>query len=1205
MPIARSSLLKDLQVLLKKLEDDLIDRSASTEIPEIGLRLRSSYEQAKSAQHTAQSFEEWRSLSVAQVAAAWVLSCVFVRFLEDNGMIDPPRLAGVGDRLSRARDEHELYFQKFPTHSDRDYLLSIFQDLAKLPVAGEVFGEGNGIWRMANWLSGDAAALLLRFFQKIDANTGLLVHDFTDPNWDTRFLGDLYQDLSEAVRKQYALLQTPDFVEAFILDRTLEPAIAEFGLDDFKMIDPACGSGHFLLGSFARLCDRLLRNNPSENVRVLVQTALDSIYGVDINPYAIAIARFRLLLAALKVSDITRLLDAPNFQIHLVCGDSLLYGSPKGDQLTTGWHVLDEVMMAQDAAALNRILQPYQYHAVVANPPYITPKDAALNNAYRERYSTCYRQYSLAVPFLERIVSLNIKGGYSGQITANSFMKREFGKRLIEDFFPRVDLTHVIDTSGAYIPGHGTPTVILFARNQKPVDLVIRTVMGIRGEPSTPESAVNGKVWQAILKQVDVVDSQSEFVSVADSQRLAFHKHPWSIGGGGASELKEVIDKLSIKTLSQLTASIGFMCITGEDNCLLAPINSTKRNSKINVLPLGDGESLRDWLCESQQEILWDCDLKGNRLNEKDLTNHITYLWSYKTSLRDRKLFGTPIEHKGLKWWTNREIYKDKFATPLSIAFASVVTHNHFVLDRGGKVFKQSAPVIKLPPEATEDDHLTLVGLLNSSTACFWMKQVFYAKATSTGDISTEKGKPESNRYDFAGTGLQAFPIPFKLHDAKAMSVLNIAKEIDLLAGQLTTLHPKSVVLQWQNMQDANLRNILETSGQKYELIKQRMIALQEELDWEIYKCFGLSDLGASVEILSNTEYGITSELRPFLWESDIPPDSLPIAFHDVYQQRRKILQSNPAIAIIEDLVFKRPWWGRQGVYGRLAQDYAGWIQDALMNWLLDRLETYFDFDGRMNNTGTPTNQIEISITSIAKLADIAKSDSQFITVGELYRNDPAFKIEKLITELVEAESVPHLPILRYKPTGLRKRLEWEHTWELQRQEDTPPSPPLEKGGGIDSPPLQGGARGGSIPVPPKYASTDFLKPNYWRLRGKLDVPKERWIAFPHCQSEDGTLAIAWAGYNHLQLAQTLSTYYIDIKERIGGSNDPRLAPLLASLVELIPWLKQWHNDIDPEFGLAMGDYYEGFLIEEAKAIGHTVESLKAWEPVGKVKSKK
>ena len=37
------------------------------------------------------------------------------------------------------------------------------------------------------------------------------------------------------------------------------------------------------------------------------------------------------------------------------------------------------------------------------------------------------------------------------------------------------------------------------------------------------------------------------------------------------------------------------------------------------------------------------------------------------------------------------------YATPLSIAFAFVATHNHFVLDRGGKVFKRTAPVIKLP----------------------------------------------------------------------------------------------------------------------------------------------------------------------------------------------------------------------------------------------------------------------------------------------------------------------------------------------------------------------------------------------------------------------------------------------------------------------------------------------------------------------------
>ncbi len=74
-----------------------------------------------------------------------------------------------------------------------------------------------------------------------------------------------------------------------------------------------------------------------------------------------------------------------------------------------------------------------------------------------------------------------------GMITANSFMKREFGKKLIEDYLPRKDLTHVVDTSGAFIPGHSTPTIILFARNQVPKSDQIQVVLGIRGEPGVPE----------------------------------------------------------------------------------------------------------------------------------------------------------------------------------------------------------------------------------------------------------------------------------------------------------------------------------------------------------------------------------------------------------------------------------------------------------------------------------------------------------------------------------------------------------------------------------------------------------------------------------------------------------------------------------------------------------------------------------------------
>ena len=68
-----------------------------------------------------------------------------------------------------------------------------------------------------------------------------------------------------------------------------------------------------------------------------------------------------------------------------------------------------------------------------------------------------------------------------------------------------------------------------------------------------------------------------------------------------------------------------------------------------------------------------------------------------------------------------------------SLTFAFVATHNHFVLDRGGKVFKRSAPVIKLPESASEDDHLALLGVLNSSTACFWLKQVSHQQRGNGG----------------------------------------------------------------------------------------------------------------------------------------------------------------------------------------------------------------------------------------------------------------------------------------------------------------------------------------------------------------------------------------------------------------------------------------------------------------------------------------
>ncbi len=116
------------------------------------------------------------------------------------------------------------------------------------------------------------------------------------------------------------------FVEQFILDRTLTPAIETFGFRVVRMIDPTCGSGHFMLGGFARLYRLWLEAEPGEAPAVLAQRALDQVFGVDLNPNVVAIARFRLLLAALRATGTMQLRHAFNFRINVATGDSLLHG---------------------------------------------------------------------------------------------------------------------------------------------------------------------------------------------------------------------------------------------------------------------------------------------------------------------------------------------------------------------------------------------------------------------------------------------------------------------------------------------------------------------------------------------------------------------------------------------------------------------------------------------------------------------------------------------------------------------------------------------------------------------------------------------------------------------------------------------------------------------------------------------------------------
>src|SRR5690606_32072018 len=310
------------------------------------------------------------------------------------------------------------------------------------------------------------------------------------------------------------------------------------------------------------------------------------------------------------------------FPLHIAIGDSLI----KHRQLTLFEHddELAEFRYAtEDLDDHPGILDKGRYHVVVGNAAYLTVKDSALIDLYRKRSDTCHRQYALSVPFAERFFELargpdadGRGAGYVGQITANSFMKREFGKKLIEEFFAgQVDLTHVIDTSGAYIPGHGTPTVILVGRNRLVSSRYsgqILGVLGIRGEPSTPADPSNGLVWSAIVDQVRRPGSESQWVSSTYLDRDQLASHPWSLTGGGAVDMLDTIRESSPKPLKAAVRVIGFMAVTRADDVYLVGQSTARRIADdASSVPFITGTDVRDYIHGSNTSAIFPYDASG------------------------------------------------------------------------------------------------------------------------------------------------------------------------------------------------------------------------------------------------------------------------------------------------------------------------------------------------------------------------------------------------------------------------------------------------------------------------------------------------------------------------------------------------------------------------------------------------------------------
>ncbi|MCX6768296.1 MAG: N-6 DNA methylase, partial [Candidatus Micrarchaeota archaeon] len=260
---------------------------------------------------------------------------------------------------------------------------------------------------------------------------GLYKYTFDDIDADV--LGNVYEQYLASVlreggglrekdskRKEMGIYYTPTYIVDYIVKNTVgelvKNAKTHEELEKIRILDPACGSGSFLIRAFSLLNGAYAKKNGGdqemlgENVSRNAYTALTkNLFGVDLDPKAVEIAELNLLLRAARKRGRLPLLSS-----NIKRGNSLISGTPEELEKYFGkqWKEKHPFNWGEEFA---EVMNGGGFDVVIGNPPYMNVKRGYFEDEKKwleDRYETAKGQYDLYRLFLERAIKLCKDGGF-------------------------------------------------------------------------------------------------------------------------------------------------------------------------------------------------------------------------------------------------------------------------------------------------------------------------------------------------------------------------------------------------------------------------------------------------------------------------------------------------------------------------------------------------------------------------------------------------------------------------------------------------------------------------------------------------------------------------------------------------------------------------------------------------------------------------
>jgi hypothetical protein len=548
------------------------------------------------------------------------------------------------------------------------------------------------------------------------------------------------------VKKAGGVYYTPTYIVDYIVQQTVGKLVegkTPRQISKLRILDPACGSGSFLLGAYQYLLDYHRQwyeaHDPAKHARgkrpAVYQTPsptlplagggqdgswrlttaekkrilLNNIYGVDIDRQAVEVTKLSLLLKVLEGETeetlgqqlmLWRERALPDLEDNIKCGNSLI-----GPDYYEGRQLAmfdDEEMRRVNVfdwqAEFSEIMDAGRFDCVIGNPPWLMAGYYVTDELdyLRRSFKSAKGKFDLYYLFIEQGCHLVSDKGLFGMIVPNKLFHTRAASSL-RDFLSKPKwIRHIVDF------GHDQ----IFSRATN-----YSCILFLQKRPGPNPRYIKAKAGLRVVKEFDVPWS-------------AFSSDTWHFEDESTRDLFDKLEEIG-QPLGQITARFGTGVQSGADR-LLAVDRDTARAQHLETAilrPVLRGRDVRRYTVSDDFKLLIFpyrvCEEEFMILSETDLQEYkgvYALLLENKKQLARRVWFGKGAEELSGKWYGM--MYLDShgsFSAP-HILTPSLSNRSNFALGTGDLFVTGTAGVTSvIPKEDVEESIVYLLGILNSS----------------------------------------------------------------------------------------------------------------------------------------------------------------------------------------------------------------------------------------------------------------------------------------------------------------------------------------------------------------------------------------------------------------------------------------------------------------------------------------------------------